>query len=133
MTRILTAALLLALVTSVRAEEDGAYQALALSIMTERPSCDPSWFGGTVEQCDRALSRIAELRVKYDKQGPPKLRRAILDWLDYFERQAREYREDCVTGKGRKDQDEYEAKMKRDQDRVQKLRETLSKEGYISP
>lgn len=64
--------------------------------------------GDSVEQCDRILARITEIRQQYAAQEPRVLRKAIMRWLDYYERKAQEDRKYRVD---RKRQDELARRL----------------------
>lgn len=104
---------------------DDDWQTAALRIVPHF-STSASWCGGTVEQCDRVLAEIAKAREQFSAYEPPRMRRAIMGWLDYFEHDARNDRADCVSQKSRKELDEYRASRQAERDRVGKLTAALS-------
>jgi hypothetical protein len=104
---------------------DDELQTAALRVLDERPECHDSWFGGTVAECDAALQQVANLRVKYASYQPVRMRKAIMSWLDYFEHQAKESREDCVTQKSRRELDEYRAERNTEQARTNQVLDKL--------
>jgi len=104
---------------------DSDWKSAALRIMERPPSCSQSWIGGSVECCEVTLASIGRLREKYADTQPKRLRNAIMDWLDYFEREARVNLEDCQTGKSRRELDEHRAKNNEELARVNELRSRL--------
>lgn len=60
-------------------------QMAALRIMGSVPRCQESWIGGTVENCDRALERVKEMRAQYATFEPRWMRKEIMGWLDFAE------------------------------------------------
>lgn len=89
---------------------DDEVESAALNVLKERPECGESWFGGTVAKCDKTLAKIDDLRGKYANIEPPRMRSAVMKWLDYFEYKAREARRDCETGKSRRDLNAHSAR-----------------------
>lgn len=84
-----------------------------------------SFFGGTVEKCNKELEYIDKLRIEYSTYEPKRLRYQIMRWLDYFEREVAKDKRDCETQKTRKEMDEYYAKNKVKDARVSELHEKL--------
>jgi len=89
---------------------DDEIQTAALDLVHPLPAGKPSWYGGTVKECDRALEQIVALRTKYAEYQPARMRRAILGWLDYAEREVMRDRADCVSGKSKRDLDAHSAR-----------------------
>jgi hypothetical protein len=85
-----------------------------------------SFWGGTVEQCDRAIERINNLRAEYKDLQPPKLRKEIMDWLDFYEKRAKDDRADVVSQKHRKQMDAYDLERKERDRRANALRRQLA-------
>lgn len=88
------------------------------------PAPDSFW-GGTLQRCDEADVRIARLRAEYATHEPRRMRRAILSWLDYYQRQNDEARRDIETGAKRREMDEYRARREAEDARAQDLRDRL--------
>lgn len=105
---------------------DDELQTAALRIMPERISTQQSWIGGTVAQCDEALIRCALLREKYKDYSPPRMRKAIMGWIDHFEYMARKDREDCKTQKSKNEQIAYRARCEAEQEKTRRVLDTLS-------
>lgn len=89
-----------------------------------------SSMGGSVEQCDRVLSRIEELRNEYASIKPLRLRSAVMDWLTHYEREALKHREDCRTQKSRKERDQFRRESDVENERVNRLRSALRESGH---
>lgn len=85
----------------------------------------PSWIGGRADTCEGVLTRIQQLRKEYASREPPKLRRAYLYWLDYYEGEARSNLEDIKSQSSRRSLDEHKEKRRNEEDRVRRLREAL--------
>lgn len=97
----------------------------ALKIAMPLPDCSKSWAGGTVERCDIAMTRVSERRKEFDKFEPEWMRKAILRWFDFAERNIKEAREDCVTQASRKEQEAYQVKNRGQEDRVQDILKSI--------
>lgn len=104
------------------------YHKVALQIVVGRRPPEPrkSWSGGTAERCEAALDQLKIIRQEFQNHEPPKLRRHIMKWMDYYEREAQEALEDCRTGKSRRELDEYRERMSREDRRAAELRKHLA-------
>lgn len=109
------------------AYSDDELQTAALRVLKERPSCSKSWIGGTVKQCDDALEHIKWLRLQYENYEPRRMRKAVMDWLAFYEREALENRRDCETQKSRRDKDEYRKKNDAREKVTRSILDTLKK------
>ncbi len=103
-------------------------QSAALGIIWDagdRVETDASFWGGTVQRCDETLARLDQLREKYAAYQPPRMRKHIMAWFDYYERKARDNRRDCETQKHRRDHEAYCKKSNAKSARVRDLHAAL--------
>lgn len=99
----------------------------ALRLLRGRvPHCSKSWIGGTIEQCARAELAINALRKEYANYQPSAMRRQIMEWLDYYEYEAQEAREDIQSQKSKRELDAYSRQNRVHDDRVADLMQILS-------
>lgn len=108
---------------------DDEWHSAALHMIYPVNSGHPSWFGGTVDGCRQALSGIDGLRMRYASLEPPRLRKHVMGWLDYFEKEARENLHDCETGESRRELDEHRKKSDIERGRASLLLAKLRESG----
>lgn len=84
-----------------------------------------SWIGGTVDKCEAALKRIGEARIEYAHLEPSRLRHEVMEWLDYYEKGARDNLADCISQKSRKELDSTKAEHEKENEEINRLSEAL--------
>jgi hypothetical protein len=99
----------------------------ALKIVWPLPSCSKSWIGGTVEQCEFAQKRLIERRKEFETLAPPWMRKAVMHWFDFSQREINEAMEDCRTNKSRRERDEYQKRRSEEQDRAQQILRSIGR------
>ncbi len=82
--------------------------------------------GATIEKCDQAQKQVDALRAEFSTYEPARMRRAIMEWMDFFDNEISETREDVATQKSRREQEAYRASTKAHDDRVGALLTALS-------
>lgn len=99
----------------------------ALHIVYPLPTCSQSWIGGTVQQCDDALARVAKRRKEFENFDPPWMRAAIIDWFDYAEGDIKKTREDCITQKSKKDQEAFRESWRQERERTEQILKSIGR------
>ncbi len=97
------------------------------------PRCDDSYFGGSLDQCDKADLIIQDFRAQYAAHEPRRLRREIMGWLDWYQRQTNEARADLVSGKHRKEMERYERERCAERNGVFALKEAIARATPTHP
>ena len=103
--------------------------AVALDILHPLPKASDSHYGGTVEECDRVLGRLRELRERYASYEPALLRPHILGWIDWAEGRAKEARADCLTQKSKRRAEECSKEWDDRRERIRNLKRELGVEN----
>lgn len=88
----------------------------------------PSYLGGTLDSADRAATRLAALRHEFASFEPEYMRREIMGWLNYYDRELADKRADIVSGKSKMDLDAYRKKVAGDDDRARSVLQSISLE-----
>ena len=81
-----------------------------------RPS-DSFWGGRDFRECDRCQARADAVRAQYATYEPRRMRNAILDWMDYADRNIAEVREDIRTQATRRRMDAFRAESEQERER----------------
>lgn len=107
---------------------DDEVDSAALKLVYGCPEGTSAWMGGTVEKNEAALAEVQRRRQQYVNYEPVRMRRAIMKWFDYYERQCRKKIEECRTydaDKERRERAEREEKGRARDRRVQELTDRL--------
>ena len=105
--------------------DSGIAQAAALKIAWPLPKCTPAWMGGKLEDCDRALERVAARRKEYADYEPEWMRDHLMGWMDHAESKILEERDDIKTGKSRRRQEKYKREKAEKDQRVRDVLKNL--------
>jgi hypothetical protein len=100
---------------------DEVWSQLAMKMIWPTPH-----YHGTIEGCDKDQRDTDEKRQKFAFTEPPKLRRHIMDWLDFCDKQIQNKR-DRIRNGSESDRllREYSDKQERLAENTQKLKECL--------
>ena len=73
------------------------------------------YWGNTIDDCDRAQVIVDAKRKKFADYEPPRMRKAIMSWLDFEDRRIAEARADIISGTSVKRMQRYEDRREKEQ------------------
>jgi len=102
----------------------------ALHMLNHRvPYVSPPYLGGTVQECDDALSVVGSLRQGYGQFKPETMRLQLLGWFDYFEGQLRERRRDCEKHRSENELNTFRQRCATENNRAAQVLDSLRRAG----
>lgn len=110
---------------SLRNFSDEDLNLAALNIVWPLPQCRDSFWGGSLAQCDEAQAECDALREKYKAYEPIRMRKQIMGWITYAERNIKKDRSDVISQKTRKDMDAYNSRCKKENNKTQEVLDAL--------
>ena len=104
------------------------YSDLALDMVFDRIT--KVYFTDSIETCDRAIKEAEDLRAEYAKMEPGRLRDAVMEWIDYYENEAKEIKRSTRNNDYATLMAKYDEEQRVKRERIEALKQSLKDQGY---
>ena len=104
------------------------YSGLALDMVFDRIT--RVYSTDSIETCDRAIKEAKDLRAEYAKMEPGRLRDAVMEWIDYYENEAKEAKRSIQSNDYATRMAKYDEEQRVKRERIEALKQSLKDQGY---